>query len=77
MLSQCCADVVDGGPTLVQHLVDVSCLLGSSIDLSRFRSTHKVKWRGVFHEVNISYQQIETTQLFEGMTVHCMSGNRE
>ena len=51
--------------------------LGSSIDLSRFRSTHKVKWRGVFHKVNISYQQIETTQLFEGITVHCMSGNRE
>ena len=28
MLDQCWADVVDGGPTLVQHWVDVSCFLG-------------------------------------------------
>ena len=30
MLDQCWASVVDVGPTLVQHSVDVSCLLGSS-----------------------------------------------
>ena len=29
MLGQWWARVVDGGPTLVQHLVDVSCLKGS------------------------------------------------
>ena len=28
MLEQCWADVVDGGPTLVQHWVDVLCLSG-------------------------------------------------
>ena len=28
MLDQCWANVVDGGPTLVQHWIHVSCLLG-------------------------------------------------
>ena len=28
MLNQCWANVVDDGPTLVQHWVDVLCLLG-------------------------------------------------
>ena len=28
MLDQCWASVVDGGPTLVKHWVDISCLLG-------------------------------------------------
>ena len=28
MLEQCWANVVDGGPTLVQHWIDVLCLLG-------------------------------------------------
>ena len=28
MLYQCWASVVDGGPALEQHWVDVSCLLG-------------------------------------------------
>ena len=28
MLEQCWANVLDGGPPSVQHLVDVSCLLG-------------------------------------------------
>ena len=30
MFDQCWASVVDGGPTLVKHWVDVSCLLGYS-----------------------------------------------
>ena len=30
MLDQCCASVVDAGTTLVQHSVDVLCLLGMS-----------------------------------------------
>ena len=30
MLYRCWASVVDGGPTLVQHRVDVSCLLGGT-----------------------------------------------
>ena len=29
MFDQCWANVVDGGPTLVKHWVDVSCLLGT------------------------------------------------
>ena len=28
MLDQCLANVVDGGPTVIQHWVDVACLLG-------------------------------------------------
>ena len=28
MFDQCWANVIDGGPTLVKHQVDVSCLLG-------------------------------------------------
>ena len=28
MVDQCWANVVDGGPTLVKHWVDVLCLLG-------------------------------------------------
>ena len=28
MFDQCWPNVVDGGPTLVEHWVDVSCLLG-------------------------------------------------
>ena len=28
MFVQCWASVVEGGPTLIQHLVNVSCLLG-------------------------------------------------
>ena len=31
MLDHCWASVVNGGPTLVQHFVDVSCLLGRSL----------------------------------------------
>ena len=31
MLFQCWADVVDGGPTLKQHWVNVSCLLGTTL----------------------------------------------
>ena len=34
MLDQCWASVVDGGPTLVQHWVDVSCLLGIPLYIS-------------------------------------------
>ena len=30
MLYQCWASVVDGGPTMVQHRVDFSCLLGGT-----------------------------------------------
>ena len=32
--TQCWADAVDGGPTLVQHWVDVSCLLGTPLTTS-------------------------------------------
>ena len=28
MLDQCWASVVEGGPALIQHWVDISCLLG-------------------------------------------------
>ena len=28
MLKQCCVSVADGGPTMYQHCVDVTCLLG-------------------------------------------------
>ena len=31
MFDQCWAEVVDGGPTLVQHLFYVSCLLGTQL----------------------------------------------
>ena len=31
MFDQCWANVVDGGPTLVEHWVDVSCLLGKDL----------------------------------------------
>ena len=31
MSGQCWANVVDGGPTLVKHWVDVSCLLGGIV----------------------------------------------
>ena len=35
MVNQCWADVVDGGPALIKHWVDVSCLLGLDV---RFES---------------------------------------
>ena len=41
MMNQCWADVVDGGPALIKHWVDVSCLLGLDV---RFESrTERVK----------------------------------
>ena len=38
MLDQCWATVYDAGPTLVQHLVGVSCLLGYA-DLKSEKNT--------------------------------------
>ena len=36
MLDQCCANVVDGGPALFKHWVDVSGLLGSTLHIEGF-----------------------------------------
>ena len=40
MLDQCWANVVDGGPTLVKHWVDVSCLLGYRVGLHSKLNKH-------------------------------------
>ena len=37
MLCQCWASVVDGGPTLAQHWVDVPCLLGYFNDVFKLK----------------------------------------
>ena len=48
MLVQCWASVVDGGPTLDQHRVDVPCLLGYDYQLLLFVSSHaSVPFSGV------------------------------
>ena len=39
MLVQCWASVTDGGPTLNQHYVNVSCLLGKTSVISAVRIT--------------------------------------
>ena len=39
MFDQCWANVVDGGPTLVKHWVDVLCLRGVALDrVSKYAS---------------------------------------
>ena len=35
MLGQCWTDVVDCGPTLTQHWLNVSCLLESALDITK------------------------------------------
>ena len=40
MLVQCLASVEDGGPTLNQHCIDISCLLGPGVTV---RGLVKVK----------------------------------
>ena len=45
---QCWASVVDGGPTLDQHWVDVSCLLGAALSKTRYTDPIPVKcWASV------------------------------
>ena len=42
MLVQCWASVVDGGPTLAQHWIDVSCLLGRPSFLNTLKEVIKI-----------------------------------
>ena len=72
MLDQCWANVVDGGPTLVQHWVDVSCLLSMHRDIFYFQ------WKGVWQsdksQVNI-IQLVGHTVIILKLTVVCNRDN--
>ena len=43
MLDQCWPNVLDGGPTLAQHWIDVSCLLGQYLTSVDDPRTERIK----------------------------------
>ena len=59
MLFQCWASVEDGGPTLKQHRVNASCVLGQrALALPPISGYCLLRCNGRLHEPNIAYLQI-------------------